>query len=628
MSKFAAFLAAVLALCHQGALAADRPSETNWYTRSFFLLHLDHHTTDKMAVGRDADPVETARLINLVKPDVIQIHAKGAPGWTTYPTTIGHAPSQLARDVLRVWTDIARGQHYTFSAYYNIGRDQEAIRRHPEWGRIQPNGTPYDNMLCYHSGVAEQYLWPMIDEIMDRYRPNGFWLDGSSFTVMSCYCNQCREKFRQEHQLDAPIKASQPGWADYKEMQRQIYREFCAQTAARIKQRDPNCVVAFNWAFSLRMPEEPPPGVDYFTGDHGDQVDHLAPDAIWYDSQNKPFDLMTTVFYRDAHGLQLKPRLQLEQEMGIILAHGGRYFAWDNPTPESGLVLPRYEMMARVVTPFLRARQFWCLGSRSLPEISLFHGAAAHYAQRASSVVAFPRDNPPLLNACEGLRRLHLAPEMISDRRLEQGDIHSRLLLEDTAALTAANRHALRRYVENGGRVLLTGQAVVAAQLVDTQATGGAGLQRQALGKGEVCLLSQPLFTRVTEDVHRLDPAKKILRQMLPPTERLITFDGPNTVEVTLREKDGARILHLVNIAPGERERDPQAKASMNLHLRGLPPAPPSRITLHLPQRPDSITLQPQNKVLHAWTWHAGQLQLDLPSFETHQMVIISPPGK
>ena len=114
-----------------------------------------------------------------MKPDVIQIHAKGNPGWTTYPTTIGHTPPKLARDVMQVWAETARSNHYVFSAYYNIGRDREIMRRHPAWNRVRANGEPYDNMLCYHWGVAEQYLWPMVDEIMDRYRPGGFWFDGS-----------------------------------------------------------------------------------------------------------------------------------------------------------------------------------------------------------------------------------------------------------------------------------------------------------------------------------------------------------------------------------------------------------------------------------------------------------------
>jgi hypothetical protein len=622
-------VAIALAIACQGIAATHLPAETNWYARSFFLLHLDHHTNDKMAVGRGADPAETARLINLVKPDVIQIHAKGNPGWTTYPTTIGHTPPKLARDVMQVWADIARGNQYVFSAYYNIGRDREIMRRHPAWNRVRANGEPYDNMLCYHSGVAEQYLWPMIDEIMDRYRPGGFWFDGSCFTVMNCYCAKCRERFRREHQLDAPTNPRQAGWAAYKEMQRQIYREFCAETAARIKRRDPNCLVAINWAFSLRMPEEPPAGVDYFTGDHGSLIDDLAPDAIWYDSQRRPFDLMTAVFYQDSHGAQLKPRLQLEQEMAVIIAHGGRYFAWDNPTPESGLLAPRYEMMARVVAPFLRARQAWCLGSRALPDVSLFHGAAAHYARSAASPAAFPRQNPPLLAACEALRRLHLSPEMISDRRLEEGDIRGRLLvLEDTLVLTDANRRALRRYVENGGRVLLTGKAVGAAQLAPPEAPASPGLRRHVVGKGEVFCSLQPLFASAAQQGDPSTTPAQLLRQILPPAERLLNTDAPETVELLLREKDGAKILHAVNIAPGRRERDPQALGFLNLHVRELPPAPACRVSLRLPRRPLSVTLQPQGKAIADWTWRNGQVDLTLPSFETHQMVVLTFSGE
>jgi hypothetical protein len=181
----------------------------NWYEGSFYLLHEDHHTSGRNEVGRDADPAETERLVNLSRPDVIQIHAKGNPGWTTYPTKIGHAPPKLARDVLRLWRDIARRNGYRFSAYYNIGRDGEIMKRRPEWNRVKANGEPYERALCYHSGVAENYLWPMIDEIMDTYQPDGFWFDGSCFTVSVCYCAKCRERFRRETGLDAPKTPSE-----------------------------------------------------------------------------------------------------------------------------------------------------------------------------------------------------------------------------------------------------------------------------------------------------------------------------------------------------------------------------------------------------------------------------------
>jgi len=610
--------------CGTLCLAAEPASRppANWYARSFYLLHLDHHTNARMEVGRDADLTETARLLSLSQPDVIQIHAKGNPGWTTYPTKIGYAPPRLANDVMRVWTELAREKGYVFSAYYNIGRDGEIMKRHPEWNRSKPDGTLRDRALCYHSGVAEGYLWPMIDEIMDRYHPAGFWFDGSCFTVANCYCAKCRARFQREHAMEAPTSAQQPGWIAYKEMQREIYRQFVRDTAARIKRRDPACLVAVNWAYSLRMPEEPPAGVDYLTGDHATRLDDLAPDAIWYDGQNRPFDLMTTIFVHDKGRRLPKPTPQIQQEMGLILAHGGRYFAWDTPTDGSGLIAERQEMLGKVVAPFLRSRQAWCLESRRLPDVSLFHGAAAHYAAGVGNAAVFPRQNPPLLHACEGLRRLHLSPEMVSDRRLEKGDVRGRLLiLEDTAELTEANRQALRRHVEGGGRVLLTGRAISAAQLMEVG--GKSGLVPKKLGHGEVFGLKQALFDKPDGAAADSTDAAAVLRQILPPAQRRIVTEAPPTVELVLRETDHAKVLHVVNVAPGKREYDSKTPDFINMRITELPSAPACRTALRLSSRPHKVTLEPQGQTCDHWTWSEGVLNLTIPAFAVHQVVVI-----
>ncbi len=276
------------------AVAAMPGSEGgNWYERAFYLLHEDHHTQARFEVGRDADPATTARLIALSTPDVLQIHAKGNPGWTTYPTKIGHTPPKLARDVLAVWRDIAEDMNRPFSVYYNIGRDGVIMKRRPEWNRVRADGKPVDRAICYHSGVAEAYLWPMVREIMAGYGPAGFWFDGSVFTIRMCYCAKCRERFRREHGQDPPTKPTDKAWPVFQAMQRQIYREFVRETATMIHEIDPDCLVAFNWAYSLRMPEKPDPGIAYLTGDIGNRVEGLSAEAHWYDGTGRPFDLMT-----------------------------------------------------------------------------------------------------------------------------------------------------------------------------------------------------------------------------------------------------------------------------------------------------------------------------------------------
>lgn len=142
------------------ASPAKRPGP-QWYDDAFFMLHLDHHFFEQHPAGAQADPAQTERLIALSAPDAIQMTAKGRPGWTTYPTKIGFTPARLARDVMAVWRDIARKRGCAWSVYYNLGRDGELMKRCPEWNRVDAKGKLREDALCYHSGVAEGYLWPM-----------------------------------------------------------------------------------------------------------------------------------------------------------------------------------------------------------------------------------------------------------------------------------------------------------------------------------------------------------------------------------------------------------------------------------------------------------------------------------
>ena len=643
----------------------------NWYRNSFYLLHEDHHTTDKHEVGKDADPSVTSRLIGLSKPDVTQIHAKGNPGWTTYPTEIGYTPPRLKDDVMAVWRDIARNGGYRFSAYYNIGRDGEIMKRHPEWNRIKANGKPYDRMLCYHSGVAEAYLWPMIEEIMDRYEPDGFWFDGSCFTVNVCYCGKCRSRFHREQGLDAPERPEDEGWAEYKEMQRQIYREFIRRTTDRIKQRDPDCLVAVNWAYSLMMPEEPYRRIDYLTGDRGNSVDVLSQEAHWYDSASKPFDLMTTIFLRNASGLAPKPAEQIQQEMAIIIANGGRYFAWDNPTSTSGLSQERHEFLADAVAPFLRARQKWCLQSERVPDVSLLYSAASHYAVGNESTRVFPPGNY-MRPVTEVLCRAHLNYEMISDHRLRALDIRSPLLIvANPELIDSQNAEALRRYVAGEGTVLITGKGLkfeglaelVGLELlsdpvgsedwtvkIDDRSFGFRNQLHRTRPAGAGVLLSAkdkqgrqyPLFTEYRVGKSRAlcallplfaQPEKQgevpgavlsyVLQKSMPPEERLVVTDAPETVEVVLRQRNKYYFLHLVNRAPGKRDSARSQWSQPYQRITDIPTAPRCHVSIKSPSKPVAVRLEPQGVNLDSWAYKNGRIEADVPEFQIHQILVM-----
>jgi hypothetical protein len=651
----------------------------NWYTDSFWLLHEDHHTSGLHEVGRDADLEQTRRLVGLVKPDMIQIHAKGNPGWTTYPSKIGHTPPKLAKDVLGLWRDVARRDGYHFSAYYNIGRDGEIMRRRPEWNRMFPDGAPVDRALCYHSGVAEDYLWPMLREILQGYQPQGFWFDGSCFTIRPCYCPRCRARFQKEHGMAAPEKPGDRGWADYQELQRQIYREFIRETCRQIQAIDPACLVSFNWAYSIRMPEKPDGRIAYLTGDIGNRVEGLSAEAHWYDSTGLPFDLMTQINtlqpVDDRNGaalaMQPKPRPQIEQEMAIVIANGGRFHAWDSPTPESGLVPERFQFMAQVMTPFLRSRRPWCLPSQRMADVSLLHSAAIHYAITATAATSFTKKNNRLDGATQRLPTLHLNYEMLPDWRLAAGDIGSSLVIvEHPKGLTSETADRLLEAVRQGCSLLLTGMGIsqdprfaalfgvrvvsgaagperltaridgtahpfdhwlfqldasTADVLLDVTTAGGKQvplLTASKLGRGRLYCVPLPLLTQHGAQAVPQPVVKEIFERVLPASQRLLATDAPETVELVLRRQGDRQIVHLVNMAPGERNVYRAGTRSYPV-INALPRVPACRVSIRRKVRPSSVRLQPEDLPVEPWDYRTERLTFVVPAFDVHQMVVI-----
>ena len=392
-----------------------------------------------------------------------------------------------------------------------------------------------------------------------------------------------------------PTDRNDPNWAAYHAMQRAVYREFVQQTAKMIHQIDPDCLVAVNWAYSLRMPERPDPELAYLTGDIGNRVEGLSAEAHWYDSTGAPFDLMTQLNTMHADAVLgaspaqprfgPKPPIQIQQEMAVIVANGGRYWVWDNPTPESGLVAARYAYLAEHVKPWLDARRPWCLDSERLPDVSLLNNAAAHYAVTdASGTACFNRRNNRIDGAAQRLPQLHLNYEMVGDWRLTGHDIRSgTLIVEHAKRLLPESVTAIEQFVRDGGTLLLTGMGIQSggatmramcgvsdvvgprqpqhwsvelpdgrqeflhhlfrvsldsgeALLTAKEEQGAAYplLVRNTVGKGRVYYFATPLLTNHGDCEIPMPLMQYVFNAVVPPEQRRLVTDAPQDVECVL----------------------------------------------------------------------------------------------
>lgn len=300
--------------------------------------------------------------------------------------------------------------------------------------------------------------------------------------------------------------------------------------------------------------------------------------------------------------------------MAIIAANGGRYFAWDNPTANSGLVTERQEHLGRTVAPWLRERQPWCQHTARLPDVSLLNSATDHYAATLAAPVVFNHAKR-LLGPTEALCRQHLNYEMVSSGRLSRGDVRSPLLIvDDPQALAAGEVEALGRFVSGGGLLVLTGN-----RLASEFGEAGEPFARRRLGKGEIVRLGQPL-PALPPDV-----AAALWNAVLPAGKRLLHVQALESVELVLRRRDREFIVHLVNRAPGKREIFEKTKAGgAKVRVTDIPPVPGCRISLRLPAKPRSVVVQPAGQKLRGWGWQGGRVEIDAPAFLIHQMLVIT----
>jgi hypothetical protein len=288
---------------------------------------------------------------------------------------------------------------------------------------------------------------------------------------------------------------------------------------------------------------------------------------------------------------------QMEQELAIIVANGGRYFAWDNPTPASGLVEERQRYLGEVVSPFLRARQRWCQQTERVPDAAILNSAADHYAATLNAPVCFAMSPKRVLDPAEALRRQHLNYEVISSARLLAGDIRAQLLVvDDPMALAPEEIDALRRW---RGTLLVTGKRFHDA------------FPSRRVVRAETALAD-----------HSPETLTALLEGALPAAQRHVTTTAAPELEVILRRAGPRSVLHLVNRGQGRRERLPGKPGSAVQRITDLPPAAPCTVSVRAATKPSSVTLQPEGKPLRRWTYENGRVEAEIPEFAIHQMVV------
>lgn len=592
---------AVAAACASARAQAPAPKRLP-RKDSFFGIHFDLHpqVSDK-ALGAAVTEPMTDGFLERVKPDFVQYDCKGHVGVLGYPSEVSLSAPGIVKDSLAIWRTVTKRRGVALYIHFSGVWDDQAVKDHPEWARVDENGQRDPKITSTFGPYARERMIPQLLEVSRKYELDGAWVDGECWATRPDYSPAAIASWKAKGNAEPPPKGPNDAkWAEWLDFQRDQFRSYLRQYLKELHEKRPGFQVASNWMYTTYVPEKPEIPVDFVSGDYlgNASISAARLEARYLSAIGKPWDLMAWGFasaQSNPVGHVHKPAPQLQQEASIVLAQGGAFQIYYQPTREGRINPGHLDVMSQVAA-FCRERQQICHRSESASEIAVLFSRHALYSTSNQMFGGWRGHTAPARGALDALIDAQYPVDMLPDWQLpERGSAYKLLVVPDWLDIGADVREQLNEYVENGGALVVIGAengrsmaqmlGVVYAGIEDQPAFLDAtplmanckgNWLRAELAEGRQAALRFPTFDnskdgRIAATIRDIGkgkaigiygPVGKVYAQTHNPGirnwlsgivdlvyKRKIEIIGSSSVEIVLRRKDSKRYLHLINVA-------------------------------------------------------------------------------
>jgi hypothetical protein len=666
---------------------------SQWHDRQRYVgLHYDLHGVEgDTELGTRASPKLLVPMLELMRPDWVQTDCKGHPGYTSWFSKVADAsvPPALAQDALAQWREATEKLGLPLHCHYSGLWDSAAGTKHPEWAVRGPDGgqagapfgeakgQPTNDIMCPRGPYVDSLMIPQLLELIDRYHVDGFWVDGEVWGAKPCWCSRCAEAWRAETGKErAPVSADDPDWAAWMDFTRRSFETYVTRYTEAVHRHKPGVLVCSNWLQTFKNPGEPLVPTDWISGDNSwvFGLDQSRCEARFLSTRRKHWDIMLWAFYF-SHGMGapdspavFKPPQMLMQEAAVLASFGGNVQMYEHPPLRDGRLLPWRQKSLGEVVRFIRKRKALCQDAETIPQVAVLHSEHHLRATIGGPNLLWSVDTTPVEGATYALLENHYGVDVLDEwALLERAAEFPVIVVPEQHRLSDRMVDELRRYVESGGRLLLTGAelydrfaAVIGAESVTTeekvayavQANGGdvplysarwrllrttsgqgvGALARGCFAEGRITGHPAAVLTRVGKGRVLYVPAavfKDFHHNRYPRTRAFvgglmrtlagrldIQVSAPVAVDVALRRKGAKRIVHLVNRSSGI----PNQPA--NGAIDEIPAVGPLTITVRLPARPKRVSLALEQGSIKS-SFVKNTLRIEVASVHIHAAVVI-----
>ena len=633
----------------------------------FFGLHFDlHPNKNDTALGRDLSDEMAERLIERVRPDYIQYDCKGHAGYLGYQSKVGTSSPGIVKDSLAIWRRATAKHGVALFIHFSGVWDSLAVEQHPEWARVRPDAKKEDRQTCTFGPYVDRLMIPQLIEAATNYDLDGAWVDGECWATNPDYCEAAARAFRQATGIATLPKGPQDkGWREFLEVNREQFRRYVRHYVDAVHKARPGFQIASNWLYTTFVPERPELPVDFLSCDYlGDSPMATARiEARYLASVGMPWDLMAWGFHSGPLGHVHKHAVQVMQEAAVVLAQGGGFQCYWVPTRSGRFDDRLIEVMAEVGR-FCRARQALSHRSETVPQVGLLFSKHSLYNTQDKLFGGWPaRALDPVRGLLAGLVESHYSVDVIPDWKLaEVARAYPVMVVAEWPDIGAEAKAALVEYARGGGQLLVVGAEnarLFAAELgvslvgaaaeppafvtgdrlfgnvkgfwqevkpegaqvierrfptYDVSQEGTPAATLHQLGQGRIAAIYGPIGSvfAATHAPATRQFLSRVVRRLFTP---MVEIDGPPTLEVALRRKNGKLLVHLSN-ATGMQVSASYAATDF------IPPVGPIGVRLRLKKKPERVTWEPGGARVEG-EWRGGMWHGTIERLEIHGILAV-----
>lgn len=424
----------------------------------FRHIHLDFHTSPAIVgVGSQFNAAEFAETLKTAHVDSITIFAKCHHGMAYYPTKVGFQHPHLKFDLLGEMIEACHRQKIVTPVYISTLYDQRAWRSHGEWRALLPDGREDGHRghagpmvaelgrLCINTHYAD-YVDAMAEEVTASYDVDGLFYDNFIYGPEGCSCPACMAE-RKKLGMDSTKRE------DRIRHMHLVMDRAMQRFAGIVKSRRPHATVFINGPATLR--QQP-----VFLRSAARYETHIEieslPGGAWGYSyypmaarrlRNLGLETrgMTGAFHRSWGDFgSVRNQAALDYECFRMLAEANMCSVGDHLHPSGKLNAITYDRIGRTYRS-IEEKEPWCKGARAVTEIaSLITYEGENGAESDRGVAAM-------------LTQLRMQHDFIDrEADFEQYRV---LFLPDSHRVDEELRGKLQRYLDSGGRIVLSDQS-------------------------------------------------------------------------------------------------------------------------------------------------------------------------